>query len=294
MNEPILSYTVSEIQYDLDITKIREAIETWNVSTDIKPETIVEGEVVLPSPLVPFSSPSSWIESYEIAATESEDLKLLIKIKIEDNPKICPLLPPWQRHYVQLSLGKQCQLSREVSHAACRAYLHNVESGTHFQFPSLQFSPRVRGWKWNDFKRNNAAVTILEVLLVTAYGAVHAAAWFSSFPTTAEMWMWRASCITLAGVVPVMLILALGGLVPVLVYDVLGECFPLLKNPEVENWLWMIWAAGAVAISLIAGTYALAYVFARVFLVVEAFISLRAVPIGVYAAIPWSDYFPHI
>ena len=35
-------------------------------------------------------------------------------------------------------------------------------------------------------------------------------------------------------------------------------------------------------------------VVARIFLVVESFVSLRHVPIGVYASVPWSDWLPHI
>jgi hypothetical protein len=35
-------------------------------------------------------------------------------------------------------------------------------------------------------------------------------------------------------------------------------------------------------------------IFARVFVVVESSISLRSVPIGVYAEVPWADFIPHI
>jgi hypothetical protein len=33
---------------------------------------------------------------------------------------------------------------------------------------------------------------------------------------------------------------------------------------------------------------------ARLYLVVESFISLRDVPAGVYATVPWAQYIPHI
>ena len=36
-----------------------------------------------------------------------------------------------------------------------------------------------------------------------------------------------------------------------------------------------------------------AYMFARFFLVIESFISLRSVPLGVYTTLDWTNYFPH-
>ena len=36
------------------------------------------------------------------------------------------------------------------------------------------------------------------------------------------------------------------------------------------------------------------YALSRIYIVVESFISLRHVPIGVYAAIPWVQDIPHI
>ena len=38
----------------------------------------------------------------------------------------------------------------------------------------------------------------------------------------------------------------------------------------------------------------LLYILSRLYIVVEAFISLRHVPIGVYAAVPWVQAIPHV
>lgn len=35
------------------------------------------------------------------------------------------------------------------------------------------------------------------------------------------------------------------------------------------------------------------YIFSRVFIIVESFISLRHVPVGVYTNVGWSKYIPH-
>ena len=48
----------------------------------------------------------------------------------------------------------------------------------------------------------------------------------------------------------------------------------------------------ALAIAIVAG--ALLLVFARVFIVVESFISLRHVPLGVYIYVRWAKYIPHL
>jgi hypothetical protein len=38
----------------------------------------------------------------------------------------------------------------------------------------------------------------------------------------------------------------------------------------------------------------LLFVGARLYLVVEAFISVRALPIGVFVTVPWANYIPHL
>ena len=48
----------------------------------------------------------------------------------------------------------------------------------------------------------------------------------------------------------------------------------------------IIWGVAAAA--------ALLYTLARVFIVVESFISLRHVPIGVYSGVTWAQYIPHL
>jgi TRAP-type C4-dicarboxylate transport system permease small subunit len=38
----------------------------------------------------------------------------------------------------------------------------------------------------------------------------------------------------------------------------------------------------------------LAFIFSRLFLVVEAFISMRSLPIGAYSTVSWVGFLPHI
>ena len=59
-----------------------------------------------------------------------------------------------------------------------------------------------------------------------------------------------------------------------------------------EGTLW-----GDIVLSLtfvFIGLVANIYIFSRVYLVVESFISLRHLPIGVFAAVPWVQVILHI
>jgi len=98
------------------------------------------------------------------------------------------------------------------------------------------------------------------------YGGIHALAWNAEFPSVVEENLWRASACTIIFV-----------------------CF------------WF----GFTARSLIEGTankicdilsafLLWLYVTAQIFLIVEAFISIRALPIGAYDTVQWSNAFPHI
>lgn len=46
-------------------------------------------------------------------------------------------------------------------------------------------------------------------------------------------------------------------------------------------------------VMVLLGLLALGYVFARLYIVLESFLSVRHLPIGVYAAVPWANYIPH-
>ncbi len=110
---------------------------------------------------------------------------------------------------------------------------------------------------------------IIQVLILMAYGGVHLAAWNSHFPTKTEMWLWRSSALLLAGTTPVLVGLA----IPALAYLFINSLSSTMGK-FLRFWIY------ALASLLVPATI-VAYLFARCFLVVESFISLRSVPIGV-------------
>ena len=141
------------------------------------------------------------------------------------------------------------------------------------------------------------------VILTAINGTVHLTAWKFEFATPMEMWLWRSSCICIA--VFALPVLAFAFLVN------LGRSFCERITPSYHNkdractcrtckllgylviplmgLIYMLYLLQAILLSIGLP----AYVFARIFLVIESFVSLRHVPIGVYAAVPWANYIPH-
>lgn len=128
------------------------------------------------------------------------------------------------------------------------------------------------------------------------YGGIHLTAWASDFPSGVERLLWRGSSIS------IMLTLVVYPWYYVLVTFFISGCsdwledVPFFKDHDrvrgVIKWavtvpvtlvLWL--AASAVLITSIVG---------RFYLVIEAFISLRAVPVGVYWVPSWLKYIPHV
>lgn len=127
-------------------------------------------------------------------------------------------------------------------------------------------------------------------LLASLYGGIHLALWNYDFPTPVESLLWRISAATLtsAPVLLVFLFITLELLSPWFV-----ETFPRVFGIGCED----SWELHIAVRMLLIGvpTAALLYTSARIFIVVESFISLRHVPIGVYAGgLGWSKYIPHL
>ncbi|EXJ72478.1 uncharacterized protein A1O5_04983 [Cladophialophora psammophila CBS 110553] len=133
-----------------------------------------------------------------------------------------------------------------------------------------------------DFKKNPGLLAGA-ILIHTAYGGVQMAAWNSHFPTSKGKWYWRASCMIIAGMVPLYTILLLKS----------HERFSLIPIGSDGDWTAKIKIrflrviVKAILAPLILGHIYVfnaligGYVLARIFLVVESLISLRKVPIGV-------------
>jgi len=120
--------------------------------------------------------------------------------------------------------------------------------------------------------------TILSFVLVAmfsaVYGGVHAAfGWLHQFPSQLEGFAWRISCV----------ILALLGSFMVAVIRRTAKRESLFKFDETCCALWIV-----------PSLVPIFYLLARLFLVVEAFASMRCVEAGVYTQVSWAQLIPHV
>lgn len=133
-------------------------------------------------------------------------------------------------------------------------------------------------------------LVVLAIALPAVYGGVHLSAWNFEFPTPEEHLLWKITCFIIAGAAVVLVSVAL-------MIFVVGPSI----GSEVDYYtgfgdgdekpltiiLWVIYEiTGAVILVL--------YVCARLYIVVESFLSLRRVPIGLYYTPSWLQMIPHI
>lgn len=143
----------------------------------------------------------------------------------------------------------------------------------------------ISNWPSNDLLRNvNGLVVGMTLWLANlCYGAFHLAAWNDHFPSAAEKWLWRVSASYIA---------FCGG-------------FWIILNSAVSRWtrlntFWERWMDGEKSLfqSLTLGTTViicgLSLTLARLYVVVEAFLSIRQLPIEAYQTPQWTDVFPHL
>ena len=133
------------------------------------------------------------------------------------------------------------------------------------------------------------------VALSLLYGGIHLATWNFAFASKTEHLLWKVACIDIMVTAPL---------------EVLSWGFGRLSYSAMASearhsagkmdivkqvFLSLYWFPYFL-FSIILGPYVLfvPYVLSRIYIVVESFISLRLVPIGVYAAVPWVQAIPHI
>ena len=105
------------------------------------------------------------------------------------------------------------------------------------------------------------------------FGAIHAASWNTVLPSVIELWMWRSSAVICIGIV-------------ILYYLVLSFAFLIERLFSMKE--------DHMFIALVTLFPVLLYIVARLFMIVEVFVSLRALPLSAYDSISWSDAVPHI
>ena len=122
---------------------------------------------------------------------------------------------------------------------------------------------------------------VLAVLTVptAAFGALQLIAWNFAFPTKVEQMLWRYTCVGGCIVLGVGCVLEAGAIIASR-YTLSG--MNTFNNYKTQ-WPWCALFHGA----------GLLYVIARLVVVVEVMISLRALPESAFVNVQWTAWFPH-
>jgi len=96
-------------------------------------------------------------------------------------------------------------------------------------------------------------------ILGIIYGGLHAVAWDAHFPSYAEQILWRVSVVAII---------------------VLACC-------AISLYVW--WRREALLVWILVVS-----TIPRLYLVIEAFISVRSLPVGAYQTVDWPDFLPHV
>ena len=161
-------------------------------------------------------------------------------------------------------------LRRLQKASAVRTSWKNSYSPLKVRVKNSSFETRIAGGKilplTTGLNRDQCVALIASGL---CYGGLHALAFGIPLRSTAETLLWDISCLTVA---------SLG-----VIYLFFAYWFDLVSSDCLENLL--------IALAYLI---VLLYTTARVFLVVEVFLSLPYVDQAVYQVPRWSIYFPHI
>lgn len=131
------------------------------------------------------------------------------------------------------------------------------------------------------------------------YAFSHLAAWNAHFPSEFERWIWRVSCLAIP-----FSIMCVQGTITFMGWAFTYPSWPddreLLEREfesEQEFGLYtrakQVWRRRWRFPKLIVRLSIIIFILARIFIIVEAFISLRSLPIGSFQEVEWSSYWPH-
>ena len=157
---------------------------------------------------------------------------------------------------------------------------------------------------------DNKSLFIMLVVFSIIYGGIHLSVWNFRFASKTEYLLWKIASFDIMGTIPIGLLLLLASrllawlakLAEEAIAKLVSEKYPN-SSSNIHRLLDRIHRLLVRFIELILGGLSdiililllpIPYTLSRYYLVVEAFISLRHVPIGVYAAVPWVQAIPHV
>lgn len=144
-------------------------------------------------------------------------------------------------------------------------YTGSMSQEDFYRLPDQRESP------WNDIISLTALIILCSIL-----AGIHISAWSYQYPSQAEAWIWRTSCLLI-------------GLLPsCLIYAQFVQHW--VKNAPPSKAVQRHRKISSICLYILYTTYPLA----RIFLMVEIFISLRSAPSEIYQQPDWTTYLGHI
>lgn len=128
---------------------------------------------------------------------------------------------------------------------------------------------------------------IAALVICNFYGVAHILAWNFEFPTSIERLLWKIACIdTIVGTISLLALFSIVIYLHEHNWTSLGNAI-LANEPGILPWIYrLVILFGVLNIPL--------FLLSRIYIIVETFISLRRVPLGVYATVDWAEYIPHL
>lgn len=127
----------------------------------------------------------------------------------------------------------------------------------------------------------------IAMMLPAVYGGIHLAVTSFEFPSAIESRLWLYSGLYIAIGLPIWEVMAW----LMVIYESTGVTDKLLSclgADGLHKWFWTSMRG------VLGRAFLLIYTLARLYIIVESFISLRHVPIGVFLTPSWLQMIPHI
>ena len=148
-------------------------------------------------------------------------------------------------------------------------------------------------------ERRQVFQAVVVLLMTTVYGGIHLTVWKEHFPTNLERILWIASALYIT------LISFFTTSIAFVLWRASGKTFGLWHLHDTagffldhmdgrRTWEKLFILFGSLLLIIATFLTPIFYFFARLYLLVEAFASLRSLPLGSYTAIPWISFFPHL
>lgn len=125
-------------------------------------------------------------------------------------------------------------------------------------------------------------------IITVSYTSIHIIGWNFTFPTLVERSLWRAASLVLLGSA------CSYGLLLLLVTWQLPTFCRLFSVARANTATHLFERVHLIFQYLIAGSWIGSYGIARLYIIVEAFVGLRALPESAFQSVNWSNFFPHL